>query len=373
MSRNFSLAVLFGTVVAIGVIFFRVIQPFAFSLLFAGILAILFRPAYEWVCRRCYGRRRLAAGLTTFGVILMILAPLSGILLLAATEAIDVGKQVVATLNLQDVNLDDPASAKRLIRPEQYPLLATWLDALQPEISEENLQEVGKVFSNALLGASRQIYERTKGLVTDVITFLIGLVVMILSLYYFLADGNTLLREVQRLSPMEDEDALALFRQFENVCRGVVMGTVVASFMQGIFAGIGFAIVSVDRIWLLVVSTMFFSFIPFLGAAAVWLSVVAFLLFDQRFAAAIFLTIYGSIVVSGFDNLIRAYVIGDRAQMHPLMALVTVLGALQLVGLWGIFIGPMTAAFFYALLNIFSRRLMDQDHDNPKVMTDNSS
>jgi predicted PurR-regulated permease PerM len=197
-------------------------------------------------------------------------------------------------------------------------------------------------------------------LAADAITFVIALVVMVLALYYLFADGEKLAREVQRLSPLEDEDGLTLFGQFENICRGVVLSSVVAAIVQGVFAGIGFAIVGVERIWLLAILTMFFSLIPFLGAAAVWICVAVVLLFEQRFGAAIFLGIYGTIVVSTSDNLIKAYVIGDRAQMHPFVVLITVLGALQLVGLWGIFIGPMTAAFFYALLNILRSRLLEE-------------
>ena len=89
------------------------------------------------------------------------------------------------------------------------------------------------------------------------------------------------------------------------------------------------------------------------------------LVLEQRYVAAIFLAIYGSIIVSGSDNLVKAYIIHGRSQMHPLVALVTVLGALQLVGLWGIFVGPISAAFFYALLNILHRRLVETDDNAP--------
>jgi predicted PurR-regulated permease PerM len=191
----------------------------------------------------------------------------------------------------------------------------------------------------------------------------IGLVVMIVALYYFLADGDSLLAEAKRLIPMEEADEDELLAQFEQVCRGVVMGTVVAALIQGAVASIGFAIIGIEKIWLLAVFTMFSSFIPFLGAAAVWVAVTIGLFVEQRYGAAIFLAIYGTIVISGSDNLIRAYIIHDRAQMHPLVALVTVLGALQLVGLWGIFIGPISAAFFYALLNILRRRLLEASNE----------
>lgn len=355
MSRNWSLLILFGTVVAIGVLFFRVVWPFLFPLLFAGILAILFRPVYERTCRICFGRRRVAAAITTLGVILVVMLPLSGMLVLAGIELVDAGKDFVEAIDLPK----DAADAKRLIDAQKNPRLASWLNAVEARMSQDDIKQVRELLSNALLGATRNVYQRTQGLAADVISFVIGLVVMVLALYYLFADGEKLARETQRLSPLENEDAMTLFKQFENVCRGVVLSSVVAAVVQGILAGIGFAVVGVERIWLLAILTMLFSLIPFLGAAAVWICVAAMMLLEQRFGAAIFLGIYGTIVVSSSDNLIKAYVIGDRAQMHPFIVLVTVLGALQLVGLWGIFIGPITAAFFYALLNILRSRLLD--------------
>jgi predicted PurR-regulated permease PerM len=183
---------------------------------------------------------------------------------------------------------------------------------------------------------------------------------MVVALYYFFADGETLLREGRNLLPFAAEDQQTLLDQFDNICRGVVLGTVVAGLIQGVLAGIGFAIIGVERVWLLAVCSMLFSFIPFLGAAAVWICVTIALLFEQRYGAAGFLAVYGTVVISGSDNLVKAHIIHGRAQMHPLIALVTVLGALQLVGLWGIFLGPISAAFFYALLNTLKRKLLEE-------------
>jgi hypothetical protein len=61
--------------------------------------------------------------------------------------------------------------------------------------------------------------------------------------------------------------------------------------------------------------------------------------------------------VSLADNLIKPLIIHGRARLHPLLVLVSVLGALKVIGLWGIFVGPMVAAFFYTLLRILHREL----------------
>ena len=151
MTRNWSLLILLGTVVAIGVLFIRVVWPFLFPLLFASILAILFRPVYEWTCQICFGRRRLAAVLTTLGVILVVMLPLSGALVLAGIELVDAGKDIVKAIELPE----NAADAKRLIDPQQYPQLHEWLNVLETRLSEEDVKQVRELISSALLAQPR--------------------------------------------------------------------------------------------------------------------------------------------------------------------------------------------------------------------------
>ncbi|REJ95374.1 MAG: AI-2E family transporter [Planctomycetota bacterium] len=351
-----SLLILLGTVVAIGMLFFRVVRPFLLPLLLAGVLAVLFRPVHLWATRMFAGRRRLAAALVTLAILAAVLIPLAGVLTLAGMQLLQAGQGLVSTIELPE---NAQQQAGELLDAQQNSRLASAVRWIEGRLTEGTAKQVREFSASALLGVTKTLYEKTMTLAGDLIASAIGLVVMILALYYFLADGEALLAEVQRLSPLQDSDEHDLFHHFERICRGVVLGTVVAALVQGLLAAIGMALIGVERIWLLAVLTMFFSFIPFLGAAAVWSVVTVALILEQRYGAAVFLGVYGTIVISGSDNLIRAYLIHDRAQMHPLIALVTVLGAIQLVGLWGIFVGPISAAFFYALLKMLHRRLVE--------------
>jgi len=91
--------------------------------------------------------------------------------------------------------------------------------------------------------------------------------------------------------------------------------------------------------------------------------VAIYLMSTGRVAAGLGLALFGAAIVATSDNLVRAYVIGSQSKLHPFVALVTVLGAIRLVGLWGIFIGPMVAAFFYAFLNI-TRSRVEPNHSH---------
>jgi predicted PurR-regulated permease PerM len=213
---------------------------------------------------------------------------------------------------------------------------------------------------NASTGIVKNLSEKTVGFMADVFAAAVGLAVMILALYYFFADGEHFLALLEYFSPLKYEDDMTLWRQFECISRSVVMGTLVAGLGQAILAGIGFTIAGVERVWLLTALTWLAALLPFVGAASIWGFVCIGLVIDGQYWTAGLLALYGTVIVSSSDNLIRAYIIGGNAKLHPLVVLVSVLGALQFIGLWGIFFGPMIASIFYALLKILRKRLPEQ-------------
>ena len=367
MSRKLSLLVLVSVVAAIGVMFFQVVQPFVFALLVAAVLALLFRPAFLWAKRLCRDHDRIAAGISTVVIIVLILVPLGGALVLAGVQLFELGADITAWVE----SPEESELSQRIDRIRQSRLIQ-WIKQRYESLPEDQQSQVRSALGNAASSVSREIYGKTQDFITDVVGFAIGFVVMSLALYYFFADGPKLLEETKRLSPLEDEDVQALFEQFEKVCRGVILGTVVSALAQAVLAGIGFAVAGVPNVLLLMAVTMFFSFIPFLGAGSVCFSVVAYLVFQERYLAAGGLFIYSLAIVTTSDNLIKAHVIGGESKLNPLVVLITVLGALQMIGLWGIFVGPMIAAFFYALLKILRRRLIDEEETaNARAAGDN--
>ncbi len=350
--RNLSFWFLILLVAGVGILFFQVIQPFVLTVFIAIILAVLFHPTHLWISNHLYGKTRIAAFLTTLIALMLVLLPISITLLMAGSQVLDAGKIVMAWVH--DKPTDQIENAIEKI--ERTSIGKTFHDAYSKLPANQQTQ-IANSATRLVEGGTTMLYDKTQSLIANLFTFVIGVCVMTLSLYYFLADRELFLDELHKLLPLEWREERNLAGQFQSLCRGVVLGTVAAGLAQAFLAGIAFAFIGVSQLWLLIVLTMFCSFIPFIGAAIVWLGVVTLLLFDQQYVAAVGLTIYGVVVIGSADNLVRAYVIGTQSRLHPLIALVTVLGAIEMVGLWGIFLGPMVAAFFYALLNIVRERV----------------
>lgn len=338
MFRQMSFWALLFAAVGIGILLFRFIEPFFAPLFFAVILTILFRPYYDRLTRWLGGRRRIAAMLTV-ATMFVLLAGLGSMLLLAGRELAKTGQEFA---NWDFANQPGLQHIKDVIK------------SYAPDVDWDSFR---KSVDKGIEQYTSSTVQRTGEFLSRVVEVVVGLAILSLSLYYFLAEGDEILRSLRAISPFAREDEWLLFRQFATISRGVVVGIFLCAFAQAALLGIGLYLAGVERVWLLVGVTFLLSMIPFVGAAGVWTPTSLWLLWNGEVTAGIVLALYGLLIVSTSDNLIRAYVLHESAKMHPLLALVSALGALQIVGLWGIFLGPVVAAFFFSMLQILHKRL----------------
>lgn len=453
MTRFISLLVLVAIVLVIGLLSYRVMASFLLPMFLALLLVVMFKPLHQWFLAKCRSRTRLAAGLTTLSILLIVLLPTMLIIAQAASEAVAiVGKldheqilrrlrdlrtqwsldgpaaEVAAALDEMEADLaelaaadnagaaqaaltslvqqsDDVAArlgldgAKRP-RNANAPSASTaeawrnWTEALeklraagglagqlaqQRLLAEAALGELKmELFGGPLaawirselsidpdqLKAMLGELKSTAGTVAGKLALgapevvgnllfdsVVGLFVLVVSLYYFLADGPGMVDTLMRLSPLDDRYERELLTEFTRISRAVVVATILAAFVQGVLAGIAYYVVGFHSVFLLTVITMLLAMVPFVGAASVWGGCALWLLvFEGDVKSAVGLALYGGLVVSTVDNLIKPMVLHGQSNLHPLLALLSVLGGVKALGPIGIFVGPMVVAFLQALL-----------------------
>ncbi|MGV3484377.1 MAG: AI-2E family transporter [Planctomycetaceae bacterium] len=187
---------------------------------------------------------------------------------------------------------------------------------------------------------------------------LVAIVILVISLYFFFADGSSMVQTMMRLSPLDDEYERRLLMQFDQTSRAVVLASVLSALAQGTLAAIGFWFAGLPSVVFLFIATTFMGLVPFLGAASVWVPCVIYLAtVEHRMGAAIGLAIFGMTIISWVDNLIKVAVLQGHSQIHPLLALLSVLGGLQVFGPIGILVGPMVVVFMQTLLEILNHEL----------------
>lgn len=185
---------------------------------------------------------------------------------------------------------------------------------------------------------------------------LVGTLIMVATLFFLFADGPQLLDAAIKFLPLEEHYVRELVVEFDRASRAVVLATLLSAAAQGLLAGIGYQFAGVGSVFLLMLLTAMLAMVPFLGAASVWVSVCLWLYFYKgELGSAIGLAIYGVLVISLIDNIIKPLVLHGQSNLHPLLALLSILGGVQALGPIGILVGPMSVVFLQVLVRILHR------------------
>lgn len=189
-----------------------------------------------------------------------------------------------------------------------------------------------------------------------------GLLILTVSVYFFLVDGPSMIQTILMLLPLDVNYEIELVEEFARTSRAVVVAMLLAAMTQGLIAGLGYAVAGMDYLVLLIMLTTLAALIPFVGPMIVWVPVCVYIAFvEERFMAAGLLATWGVLVVGTIDNFVKAFVLHGQSQLHPLLALLSILGGVQTLGPIGIVVGPMAVSMLQTLLGIVRRELVHFD------------
>lgn len=241
------------------------------------------------------------------------------------------------------------------------PLRAWFLNFLNPSDAE-----ISQLHASAMEYVTRNLKEITIPTTQVLTDLMIAGGVMILGVFYFFADGPHMVTTMMQLWPLEQRYQRQLLEQFDQMSRVVVVANLVNAVAHGIAAAIGYYFAGVESWILLSTITMGLSLLPFIGAASVWTPCCVWLwLYDERVGAAIFLFIYGSTILNLVDYGLRPWLLHGQANIHPLLAFMSILGGVQTLGPIGILVGPMIVVFLQTLLTMLQAELghLDEEED----------
>ncbi len=231
-------------------------------------------------------------------------------------------------------------------------------DAVNPD-----REKVKSYIDHAITYVRPRLLSLTGATGSFIAKLIFGTVIMIVTVFFFLVDGPAMLRSIMHLSPLDDTYEQELLLEFDRISRAVVMATILSAVAQGLTAGIGFYFAGMEYLALLVMLTTTFAMVPFVGPAIIWIPVCVYLAMNDHMWTAGLLAAWGVLVVGTIDNVVKAVVLHGQSQLHPLLALLSVLGGVQSLGPIGIVVGPMVVAMLQTLLSILQRELINLDRD----------
>ena len=313
---------------------FLVLDPFIVPIVWATILAFVTWPAYGWLIGKFRGRRTLAALALTTVVSAAVIAPLAWLAVVVRFELVHAYHETQTLLaggTLPPAVLKLPWIGDPLrdlaARAAQDPHA---LGAELRNITDHSLEQIGRVVGNIGRNVGK-------------------LLLTVVSLFFVYRDGARIAAQLATaLEQMLGPRVHNYLQAIGQTAKAVVYGLVLAAVVQGVLVGLGYAAAGVGAPVFLAALTTVCGLIPF-AAPAIWACVTAWLLLEGHTVAGIGLLVWGAVVMSWTDHIVRPFLISREAQIPFLVVLFGVLGGLAAFGLVGLFVGPVILAVLLAI------------------------
>jgi predicted PurR-regulated permease PerM len=327
--------------VALGLALASILKPFFGAILWAGLLAFLLAPVTRRLARALGGRSGLAALLVTAAGALFVLIPAVVTAVIFARQARDLvaGLQVLAERY-------KIAQASDVFQVPALDRLVQWISGLTG-VQTQDIQgwaiEGSKALLTLLVAASGSFFAGVLGVVVE-----LGLTLMLL--FFFVRDGEQAVVRALTLVPLSTQRKEHLVGHLSAVTRALALGTLLTALCQGTLIGLAFAFTGLPSPVVFGVLASLSALIPLVGSALVSIPAAFVLLAHGRVGAAIFLVVWGLVVVSLVDNIVRPLVVSGRAQISTLPVLLGLIGGLATFGAIGVILGPVVVALALALI-----------------------
>jgi predicted PurR-regulated permease PerM len=170
----------------------------------------------------------------------------------------------------------------------------------------------------------------------------IGLFILFAGIYAVLVNGRRWYAWLEEYAPWGAEATRRFAAAFTETGRGLAIGIIGAGALQALLATGAYLVLGVPQALALGLLTLIFSIVPVVGTAIVWVPVAAGFAITGRTVEAIGLFLFGVTVIGTIDNLVRPYLARrGKLALPTFVVLVSMFGAIELFGAWGILFGPL--------------------------------
>tara|TARA_Y100000310_G_C20637826_1_gene792168 strand:- start:428 stop:1558 length:1131 start_codon:yes stop_codon:yes gene_type:complete len=329
--KNFKDIITAVLIVGLFILAVLIIKPVALSIIFGILLAYIFYPIYKWMVKKIKSEN-LSAFLVCMLLLLIILIPIALILSSLINQAVNV------YLSLQNIDL---ASSLKQSLPSLF----------SSEISSNFATTLNDFISKTI----SFFISKFSGFILNIPVIILQFFIVIFVFFFGLRDGQKAVEYVRGLSPFEKDIAERFFNQFKGITNSVLLGQVVVGIIQGVIAGIGYFIFGVPYALFLTLLTMLVGIIPLIGPWLVWVPVNIYLFLTGRTGAAFGLLIYGLIVISWLDTLIRPVIVSRKTEMNSAIVIIGMIGGLFVFGVLGLILGPLILGYVLLVIEIYKK------------------
>lgn len=330
--------ILFGIV---SVLTFFVYRPFLNIILLSAIFAVLLHPFYLKTLAVCRGKKGISAAFVIVITALFIAGPFYFL----GTQIFHESKNLYLSNQGSGANFLETLTIS-IERPtrEVFPNFS-----LDIETHLQNLVDL--------------VSKNIGPLVSGTAFAILGIFLVVVSLFFFLKEGEEFVRLLTKISPLDDKYDREILSKVQGTIQSVLKGTLFIALVQGFLVGIGLLIFNVPNAALWGTLASITALVPGVGTATVIIPAVLYLLLMGNNVAALGLFLWGALLVGLIDNILAPILYSKGVPVHPLFVLFSVLGGLSFFGPMGFLFGPVILSAFLALLHIYRIFILEEKED----------
>ena len=348
MERKHATTTLFLLVLAAAALYFCYViaKPFLSPIFLAIMIAIVFHPVHVRVRAHIRGSNK-AALISTILVLIVLVVPAVGL-------GVVVSKEITGLYQL----LNQRSAEQGGWNPYVMHVVERLLGWAGRYIDLSTLDVRGALL-RWLEQISRFLLSWGARVASNIISFLADAVIAFFTLYFLFREGGSMRQRAAAVLPLSAGQVERLFSGISNSIIANVYGCIAVGMAQGSLTTLAFWVLGLHSPVVWGVVTALFSLVPLVGSAAVWGPAVIILVIGGHWGKGLILMAWGAGVIAQVDNLVRPYVIGQRAKMHTLLVFFALLGGVKAFGVMGLFIGPVILSITPVVLAMLRETYLD--------------
>jgi len=317
----------FSIFLVLAIMSFFIVKPFITGIFLALLLASIFKPLYNFINKKLNKPSAVALIVTTIALIAIITFTVISLEIVASQVM-----SFYAYTKTTDIMAPFKAILVKVIHvdPTQFSFL----------------------FDAALEKGTSYIINYLSNLVFEIPMILMQGIVCFFTMFYFLRDGDQIIDYFKSVLPFKEEVKNRFIERFKEVTNGVIKGSIIVGLFQGLTAGLGFFLFGVNGAFVLTLIAIILSILP-LGPWVLWIPIGIDMILSGNKFGGIGLLIYGIVVVSYIDNILKPYLIGSKINLSPVITIIGMLGGAAVFGFIGLFVGPIILSYLILFMEFY--------------------
>ena len=317
--------IVLAILIILGCLILFSLRTIAGTLLSTIVLYTILIPVYTLLIEKYRIRKWIAASMMILLSLLVIVLPFLMLSLMVINKISE----------LQD----DPIRIK-VIMKRLDDFLGSQLD--QPNLLDKGIEKLNMLAS-----------ELFPSVISGAFNIILGLVVMYFLLYFMMVQKKEFEAGLLKYAPFREQNALKFAEELKNITYSNVLGQGYIAIVQGSLLSISFFLFDIrDPVFWGVIAT-FLCFLPVVGAPIIFIPAAIIELANGNNTAGWGLLLFGLIVITNIDNVLRLIISKEISDTHPIITVIGVIIGIPLFGILGLVFGPLLFSYFMLTIRIY--------------------